>query len=64
MAFDISKFKDLFVSENETKLEELSRDILRLEETPLDPSVYEVLMRTAHTIKGSSATMGYQSMAD
>jgi two-component system, chemotaxis family, sensor kinase CheA len=64
MAFDISKFKDLFVSENETKLEELSRDVLRLESHPLDSSVYEVLMRGAHTIKGSSATMGYTQMAE
>ncbi len=58
-----SKFKDLFCTEAEDQLSTLSRTLLLLEEDPRNLEHYATLMRSAHTIKGSSATMGYTEMA-
>lgn len=58
-----SKFKDLFCSEAEEQLATLSRTLLLLEEDPHNREHYATLMRSAHTIKGSSATMGYAQLA-
>jgi two-component system chemotaxis sensor kinase CheA len=58
-----NKFKDLFCSEAEDQLGTLSRTLLLLEEDPHNLEHYATLMRSAHTIKGSSATMGYTEMA-
>lgn len=58
-----NKFKDLFCSEAEDQLGTLTRTLLLLEEDPRNLELYATLMRSAHTIKGSSATMGYAQMA-
>jgi two-component system chemotaxis sensor kinase CheA len=64
MALDSrNKFKDLFCTEVEDRLNILSRTLLLLEEDPGNVGHYETLMRSAHTIKGGAATMGYAAMA-
>ena len=63
MADTLNKFKDLFCLEVEEQLAVLSKTLLRLEQTPEGPELYETLMRSAHTIKGGAATMGYAQMA-
>ncbi len=74
---DISKFKDIFVSEVEDHLQNLNDKLLALEKLvqKLTPSqkvrepgkemmiLLEELMRSSHTIKGSAATMGFNQMA-
>ncbi len=63
MALDIAKFKDLFISEAEEHVVSLSRTLLKIESEPEHLEFYEELMRSAHTIKGSAATMGYTEIA-
>lgn len=64
MTDGVEKFKSLFISEAEDRLATLSRGILELENKPNDIELYAALMRDAHTVKGSAATMGYKEMAD
>ncbi len=59
----MNKFKDLFCSEAEDQIAVLSSTLLLIEKTPDDPTLYQTLMRSAHTIKGASATMGFTEMA-
>ncbi len=63
MADTINKFKDLFCLEVEEQLSVLSKTLLDLEQAPGDGALYATLMRSAHTIKGGAATMGYVQMA-
>jgi len=67
---DISKFKDLYVSETEDQLQILNENLLVLEKAinngeSIDSvkNILDVLMRASHTIKGSSATMSFNDMA-
>lgn len=64
MAFDKNKYKDLFCSEAEEQLATLSRTLLELEKSANPAEHNEELMRSAHTIKGAAATMGYVAMAE
>lgn len=59
---DNSAYRDLFLEESDTHLEELNTGILQLEQTPEDLSVLDGIFRSAHTLKGMAATMGYESM--
>ena len=58
-----AQYKELFCSEAEEHLATLSRLILEIEKDPSDIERYRTLMRSAHTIKGAAATMGYEEMA-
>ncbi len=58
-----NKFKDLFCTETQEQLRVLSQTLLLLEAHPDDKTHYATLMRSAHTIKGAAATMGYVHMA-
>ncbi len=60
---DVSKFKDLFISEAEDHLQKLNDNLLSLEKKPDEKELLHELMRSSHTLKSSSATMGYTSMA-
>lgn len=69
---DLAKFKDLFISEAEDHLQKLNDNLLALEKNLSDPEgqangankkLMDELMRSAHTMKSSSATMGYKKMA-
>jgi two-component system chemotaxis sensor kinase CheA len=64
MPADTKKFKDLFVSEAEDRLSDLSGSILEIEKNPQAVDKYAELMRSAHTIKGAAATMGYAQVAN
>lgn len=69
MAVDIEKFKSIFVSEVEDQLEILNKNTLVLEKKisagkkTIDNNILNELMRASHTIKGSSASMGFTKMA-
>lgn len=63
MTIDLNKFKDIFISEVEDHLQKLNENLLKLEKNPKNHEIIDELMRSSHTIKGSSATMGYQQTA-
>ncbi|WP_035051335.1 chemotaxis protein CheA [Carnobacterium pleistocenium] len=58
-----SKYLDLFFEETDEHLQSLNEQVLALEINPEDSSIVDVMFRSAHTIKGMAATMGYDTMA-
>ncbi len=58
-----SKYLDLFFEETDEHLQSLNEQVLELENNPADSSIVDVMFRSAHTIKGMAATMGYDTMA-
>ncbi|HEX6926111.1 MAG TPA: chemotaxis protein CheA [Longimicrobiaceae bacterium] len=61
---DPSRYSELFHSEAREHLGTLTRLLLELERDPERPGVVEQLFRSVHTLKGSSAAMGYQSASE
>ena len=53
-----------FVPEAQEYLEALESQLLRLEKGQHNPEVLDQLFRTAHTLKGSAYTVGFQSIGD
>ena len=53
-----------FVPEAQEYLEALESQLLRLENGQHNPEVIDQLFRTAHTLKGSAYTVGFQSIGD
>ncbi|MBI4363186.1 MAG: chemotaxis protein CheA [Euryarchaeota archaeon] len=61
MPDDLSRYRDLFLSEAREHLQELNTAILRLEKKEM--GAMDDAFRAAHTLKGMSATMGYTRLA-
>lgn len=61
--FDISKFKDMYISEAREYLTNLNNLLLQLEKQPQNLEVLNEIFRIAHTLKGMSATMGFNNTA-
>lgn len=53
-----------FAPEAQEYLESLEAQLLRLEKEPTNPELINQLFRTAHTLKGSAYTVGFQSIGD
>ena len=53
-----------FAPEAQEYLESLEAQLLRLEKEVHNPDVIDQLFRTAHTLKGSAYTVGFQSVGD
>ena len=61
---DMSGYKDLFKTEAEEHLQQLNNSLLALEKTPDNLEHINIMFRSAHTLKGMSATMGFTNIAD
>lgn len=61
---DMSDLLGLFLEEAEEQLQRLDQGILHLEKEPSDLGVLNEIFRAAHTVKGSSATMGLAPIAE
>ena len=55
---DLSRFHAVFVEEAAEHIENLENGLLQLEKTPDDAELLNDIFRSAHTIKGSSGTVG------
>jgi len=64
MDMDISQYKDLFISEAQEHLEALNQSMVDLEKDPGNPDVLTEIFRSAHTLKGMSATMGFDQLTE
>lgn len=64
MAVDVSKYKDMFLSEARENLQLLNTSVLALEKKPKDKNTIDAIFRAAHTLKGMAATMGYDDMSE
>src|SRR4029078_4740281 len=56
--------RSYFAPEAQEYLESLEAQLLRLEREPQNPDLINQLFRTAHTLKGSAYTVGFQSIGD
>ncbi len=54
----------VFLDEAEEMLQNMEGGIVRLEKESDNPEVIQEIFRAAHTLKGSSATLGHQRMAE
>jgi len=61
---DMSKYREMFLSETREHLDSMARLLVALEKTPGDREEIDTLFREAHSVKGMAASMGYQRMAD
>ncbi|MBT9143851.1 MAG: Chemotaxis protein CheA [Dehalococcoidia bacterium] len=61
---DTSEYRDLFLAEAREYLQGLNIALLQLESDPANKEVLQEMFRAAHSLKGMSATMGYQLLAN
>lgn len=61
---DLSQYLTIFFEEAREHLQKISECLLRLEKDPCDGETINELFRSAHTLKGMSATMGFTQMAE
>lgn len=61
---DTSQYMGMFLEESREHLQTLNRCLLDLENDPGNLSVLDEIFRSAHTIKGMSATMGFTTIAE
>jgi two-component system chemotaxis sensor kinase CheA len=62
MTEDMSRYKDMFISEATEYLQNLNKSLLELEKAPENLELLNEIFRLAHTMKGMAATMGYQKI--
>ncbi|OXM16004.1 chemotaxis protein CheA [Paenibacillus herberti] len=60
---DMNAYLSMFIDESQDHLQALNENLLKLEGDPTDLSFVQVIFRSAHTLKGMSATMGFEDMA-
>jgi len=58
----LSEYREVFLEELEEQLQLMDEEILKLEQEEDCSQVVQSLFRAAHTLKGSSAAMGYDVM--
>ena len=55
---------EVFLQEADEQLQALDENIVRLEQEKKNPELLQEIFRISHTLKGSSAMLGHQQMAD
>lgn len=60
---DVNEYLGLFLDESQEHIQSVNTQLLKLEQTGSQEAVQEIF-RSAHTLKGMSATMGYESVAN
>lgn len=61
---EVNQYLEMFIEESKEHLQACSENLLELEKNPEDISIVNEIFRSAHTLKGMSATMGYEDLAD
>jgi two-component system chemotaxis sensor kinase CheA len=60
---DLSAYQTIYMEEARKNLAELQRQLARVEDGTIEPEGVETAQRAAHSLKGDSATMGYDELA-
>lgn len=58
-----AEYLDVFIDESQEHLQAINDNLLLLEENPDDLSIVSEIFRSAHTLKGMAATMGFDDLA-
>ncbi|WP_078576353.1 chemotaxis protein CheA [Salipaludibacillus agaradhaerens] len=58
-----NQYLDMFIDESTEHLQAMNDNLLKLENAPDDHSIIDEIFRSAHTLKGMAATMGYEDLA-
>lgn len=61
---DLSRYSTLFLADGREHLRRCTTELLRWEERPEDRGSVDELFRAFHSLKGSAATMDYQSVVE
>ncbi|SMF81711.1 two-component system, chemotaxis family, sensor kinase CheA [Paenibacillus uliginis N3/975] len=60
---DMNQYLSMFIDESNDHLQSLNENMLQLESNPSDLGIVQVIFRSAHTLKGMAATMGFEDLA-
>ncbi|CAM5788281.1 MULTISPECIES: chemotaxis protein CheA [Brevibacillus] len=60
---DMNQYLDMFIEESKEHLQAINANLLVLENDPESTQIVNEIFRSAHTLKGMSATMGFEDMA-
>ncbi len=60
----MSQYLEVFIDESREHLQTINEQLLELEKNPDDVSIVNEIFRSAHTLKGMSATMGFEDLAN
>ncbi|AZB42959.1 chemotaxis protein CheA [Bacillus sp. FJAT-42376] len=61
---EMSQYLEIFIEESKEHLQACNEKLLELEKNPDDLAIVNDIFRSAHTLKGMSATMGYEDLAN
>ncbi|PKR87077.1 chemotaxis protein CheA [Heyndrickxia camelliae] len=61
---ELSQYLEVFIEESKEHLQACNEQLLLLEKNPDDLAIVNEIFRSAHTLKGMSATMGYEDLAN
>ncbi|MBU7592137.1 chemotaxis protein CheA [Metabacillus halosaccharovorans] len=61
---EMNQYLEVFIEESKEHLQSCNEKLLELEKNPTDLSIVNEIFRSAHTLKGMSATMGYEDLAN
>ncbi|MHB9093056.1 MAG: chemotaxis protein CheW [Eubacteriales bacterium] len=61
---DMTQYLNVFLEESREHLQKLNESLLDLEGSPQSREVLDEIFRSAHTLKGMSATMGFTDVAE
>ncbi|MCZ8512350.1 chemotaxis protein CheA [Paenibacillus filicis] len=60
---ELNQYLSMFIDESRDHLQAMNENVLSLESSPEDISIVQNIFRSAHTLKGMSATMGFEDLA-
>lgn len=60
---DMNQYLDMFIEEAKEHLQAINDHLLHFEKEPNNISIVNEIFRSAHTLKGMAATMGYEDLA-
>lgn len=60
---EYNDFLEMFIEESKEHLQAINDELLKLETEPENTSIVNEIFRSAHTLKGMAATMGFEDLA-
>ncbi|MCS0543104.1 Hpt domain-containing protein, partial [Aeromonas veronii] len=60
---ELDQYLEVFIEESKEHLQACNENLLKLEKEPENIAIVNEIFRSAHTLKGMSATKGYEDLA-